>query len=791
MSQKLFPTDIPPASWHRFPALGFSENACGVIYRLGSKLTNGMPLGGIDTGCLDLQNTGLLGYCTIFNTHVPRRGPLNLPLFGLSVDGETHMLCVPRTQDGEGGSQQSATGREYNIWKGNGLEKSTEPITPVNLDLDLGDLRTAEEIHYWGHYPIVDMVFETASPLEVSLRAWSPFLPGFLDESMVPGISFTLRLTNRAESPKEVSAAISFPGPTREEAGGEATRVLYDDGRGLDVEGELASYTVRAPASQAVRIGGELGADAKAWSTIDAELPASEKDSNGASLAVDGRLEAGGSTTVRFILAWYSPSWNAGGYNWADAEHEFTHMYAKLYRDSREVARRLEESHLRTLARITSWQEEVYRDEGLPVWLKDGLVNVLHLITEDGMWAQARPPLPDWVGEDDGLFGMNECPRGCPQIECIPCSFYGNQPLVYFFPKLALSTLRGYRGYQYPDGAPPWIFGGCTGGTPPIDFANPTRGYQFATNGISLATMVDRYYLCYPSVEFQEEFYPVLRMSLVHTIGLRTTESYTSGERIVSMPDPDSRETSTLPTEWFEAPEPGWYGMTAHLALLRLAHLRIVERMAQDAADQQFAERCRGWISEAQEAIEKRLWNGRYYLNYLEPDTGRKSDLVFGYQLDGEWILRQHGLDPVIPADRIETVLNKILESNVAASAHGAVNYTSPDGEPVKVGGYGTYSYFPPEALMLAMTYMYHGQAELGLSLAERVWENIVCRQGYTWDMPNIMRGDEDTGERTFGNDYYQDMMLWSLPAAISGEGFDAPIRPGGLVWRIIQAAKG
>ena len=90
---------------------------------------------------------------------------------------------------------------------------------------------------------------------------------------------------------------------------------------------------------------------------------------------------------------------------------------------------------------------------------------------------------------------MNECPRGCPQIECIPCSFYGNQPLVYFFPELALSTLRGYKGYQYADGAPPWIFGGCTGGTPPIDFANPTRGYQFATNGISAAAMVDRFLL--------------------------------------------------------------------------------------------------------------------------------------------------------------------------------------------------------------------------------------------------------------------------------------------------------
>ncbi len=49
--------------------------------------------------------------------------------------------------------------------------------------------------------------------------------------------------------------------------------------------------------------------------------------------------------------------------------------------------------------------------------------------------------------------------------------------------------------------------------------------------------------------------------------------------------------------------------------------------------------------------------------------------------------------------------------------------------------------------------------------------------------------GDVDTGERTFGNDYYQDMMLWSLPAALDGEDLSAPAKPGGLVARIVAAA--
>jgi uncharacterized protein (DUF608 family) len=401
------------------------------------------------------------------------------------------------------------------------------------------------------------------------------------------------------------------------------------------------------------------------------------------------------------------------------------------------------------------------------------------------MWAQKQAPLPEWVREEDGLFGMNECPRGCPQIECIPCSFYGSLPLAYFFPELQLSTIRGYQGYQLPDGAPPWIFGGCTGQTPPIDFACPTRGYQFASNGISLAGIVDRFLLCRdPKGERLRELYPMMKRSVTHTVGLRTTESYSLGEKIIAMPD------GNVGTEWFEAPEPGWAGMTAHIGGLHLAELRVVERMAREVGDTGFERQCAEWIAAAQAAMEERLWDERgYYLNYLEPETGRRSDLVFGYQLDGEWVLAHHGHTPALPAERVRAVLATVKRCNAAVTKYGAVNYANPDGTVANPGGYGAYSYFPPELLMLAMTYMYYGEREFGLQLAEKAWHNIVCRQGYAWDMPNIMRGDVDTGERTFGNDYYQDLMLWSLPAALAGETVDGPCQPGGLVERIIQAA--
>jgi len=94
--ESLFPTDLPGREWVQFPAAGFPQPACGVIHRQGDTVTNGMALGGLDTGCIDLETNGLLGYCTLFNTHVPRRGPIGLPILGLSVGGRTWVLCRPQ-----------------------------------------------------------------------------------------------------------------------------------------------------------------------------------------------------------------------------------------------------------------------------------------------------------------------------------------------------------------------------------------------------------------------------------------------------------------------------------------------------------------------------------------------------------------------------------------------------------------------------------------------------------------------------------------------------------------------
>jgi hypothetical protein len=64
-----------------------------------------------------------------------------------------------------------------------------------------------------------------------------------------------------------------------------------------------------------------------------------------------------------------------------------------------------------------------------------------------------------------------------------------------------------------------------------------------------------------------------------------------------------------------------------------------------------------------------------------------------------------------------------------------------------------------------------------------------MVRNGYTWDFPLVW--EVDSGKRVYGSDYYQNMMLWSVPAVMAGTDLAGPCKPGGLVDRILKAAAG
>jgi uncharacterized protein (DUF608 family) len=788
-AQRLFPAEVPAKQWARFNADGFANPACGIVYRKDDDVPHGMPLGGVATGFMDIDTDGTFGYFDLFNSGVPTRGPIQHGFLGIASGGRCWALTT-----------QEMTGSE-----------------------------NAKDIHYWGHYPIADLEYELDGPFSVGLRTWCPFIPGDTRASNTPAAVFEVRVRNNSDKAEKVTLGLSFPGPTQAEAqisptsARELRYLNWPISEAINAgvvpahrsklhegafQGQLVSspmgteYAIGVIGDLPVRFGGAMWVygyeyvTGQHWVNMGREMPKQSLSDFSTGLATDFEVGAREEKIVRLLVAWYSPIWKG------EKTNSYARMYTKEYKGAADVVKFVVENHDSLLKRIVSWQQAVYSAEEYPVWLRESLVNIFHLTPKTGYWAVAQHPIGDWCRDEDGLFGMSECPRECPQIECIPCSFYGNVPLVYFFPDLALSTLRGYKAYQYPDGAPPWVFGGCTAGaaegyeaTDPCDMATPSPGYQNTLNGPCYVDMFDRYWQRTGDDEILKEFYPSIKRAVVYTINLRPGPG-----GIVSVPTGNRNPTQPHAKpggglDWFEGN--GWFGMTPHVGGIHLATIRMAERMAKHMNDDEFARQCEDWIAQGSREMETQLWTGEYYLAYFEPESNMKSDLVFGYQLDGDWMAKYHGLAGVFRSDRADTTLKKIKQTCIAINRYGAANFARPTAsaaDPKEFAasawgmGYGAHGYFPPEVYMLGATYLYAGDVETGKEIVRTCLEGISVKEGYTWTQPNVVSGD--TGKRIYGSDYYQNMMLWAVPAAIDGHDIRKAVAEGTLIDRVLRAGK-
>lgn len=816
----LFPENLKTNEWIQFPANGFSEPVCGVIYTADESAVTpipccGVPLGGISTGCLDIDVRGVWGFSSVFNPdslhqypqykvhpwrwRLPRKYPSIEPILGLAVADDVWVLASNTIT--EGGNIDWCTEPENAELYGD-----DSPQTHITVDKIEG-VKAVEGICYWGHYPVADVVYELDSPIAVATRAWAPFIPGNIQASNIPAAVFEVHLSCKSESTQSGTLVFNFPGPDAAEARSpEFTRTcIFEDFNGTFVSSRGGVSYVLGAIGEKLRFGGGLGRNGKAWSMIGTRLPkpAFREETGvelyqegGCSAALDFELKPGEQKIIKFLLTWFAPVVEGAKKYWPEREkiedgilhtrwirsdwagdtNYYTQMYAARYSGAVDIARRMALEHEGLLRRILAWQEVLYTAENYPIWLRDSLVNNLALIPEVSHWFQARPPLGDWTFPE-GAFALNESPRGCPQMSCIPCDWYGNHPIVFFFPELALSNLRMFKHYQLESGEVPFALGKI-GDLP--DMATPSYWWQVSLNGCCYVDLVDRQWMRTGDDAVLQEFYDSVKKCTTFTMELCRGPG-----GVISMPEIGGME-------WFEFGE--FEGMAVHVGGIRLAHLRMVERMAVSMGDDAYARRCRDWLADGTRAMEEEMWTDGYYLNFLDKENGKKSDDVMAYQLDGEWTTAYHGLPGAFRADRVKTALQTIRRCNIALTPNlGAANFSRPDGKPLsadsKVAEYGQYAMFTPEVVILGMTSIYAGEKELGLELIRKYWKNLVIRQGHPWDTPNIVRGDN--AKRIYGTDYYQNMMLWALPAALAGQDLNQLVACGGLIDRMLHAASG
>jgi hypothetical protein len=97
---ELFPVpNLSECAWSQFTASGSSEPFCGLIYRKSKPPECGLPLGAIGTGGLDLDTDGTFGYCSLFGSFVPPRGPFREPLLSLRLGKKNWVLATRHREE--------------------------------------------------------------------------------------------------------------------------------------------------------------------------------------------------------------------------------------------------------------------------------------------------------------------------------------------------------------------------------------------------------------------------------------------------------------------------------------------------------------------------------------------------------------------------------------------------------------------------------------------------------------------------------------------------------------------
>ena len=585
---------------------------------------------------------------------------------------------------------------------------------------------SSAEMAYWGHYPVADMAARfREAPIRAGIRAFAPFIPGDAADSNIPAALFEIRLRNDGREAMEVELLISPPTPPTEDSC-EVTLA----GEGLEVRGEKGNFRA----------------------------------------SISLRIPPGEAAQVRFVLAWYCPTWT-------DSTAEpHVHRYGLRYGSAAEVAEDVRVRFDTLLQRVLAWQCEIYHAD-LPGWLRDALVQGLYSFAKNSIWV-ARTRKDEWWAED-GWFSHSESHTGCPIPETMVCRMHGHFPTLFFFPELETSTLEAFRHFQISDGEVPFSFGNRGTG-----LRDPRYHCQHPLNSGQYAQMVFRLFLRTGDRELLPAFYDSARRAIRYQYSLDDDGDGLINEQAHIIPG------RHWPANQFYDIWP-WWGTSAYVAGTWLATLACGRAMAEEVGDKVFASECADRLNEGLAAYHEKLWTGSYYRLWSDLQNDRRSDVSLANQLMAEWCAGVTGLGTLLPQENVREALDTVERLNMGVTRYGLVNGVTPDGQRARFTGRANdhpLHTFVGENLCAAMTFMYHKRRETGLEIARRLYEAVALRSRSPWKQRCLISAD--TGLPIWGADYYSNMVIWAVPMALDGQDIRTFCAGGGLVARLIEAGK-
>ena len=331
-----------------------------------------------------------------------------------------------------------------------------------------------EKCNFRGEFPFAEVRFADQSiPLDVSLIAWNPFIPLDDKNSGIPCaiLEYTLHNTSAKAVEFEFSYHLSHLAPgCRPDQGASANAVIQGKGAFLfnheaanaEAFGSAALTVIGAkPRIKAMWLrspGWEFDSLSALWrevssgafTTNDGSNTVDNAGRNGASILLDGRLEAGQSRTYPILITWHFPNsyLREGGAAEpqgqsvvegqpgcrtvpADGPAPWRPFYSTLWKDAREVAAHVEQNFASLRTRTIQFKNALFNST-FPPYVLDAVSANLAILKAPTLLRQANGNVWGW----EGCFPDSGCCHGS-------CTHVWNyaQALPHLFPALE-RTLR-------------------------------------------------------------------------------------------------------------------------------------------------------------------------------------------------------------------------------------------------------------------------------------------------------------------------------------------------------------
>lgn len=537
-----------------------------------------------------------------------------------------------------------------------------------------------DECEFTNFFPfaIVDFI-DSEIPVKVSLTAWTPFIPGDVDNSSLPVAVFTYKIKNLSRDRINIFLAFSMMNPVGTDGteklnslnnqcfGQNENKFIEKDGlKGIFFTskkyeennpryGNISLLTDAASVSYKSqwKKGGWWNDFRNFWSEFkkgyfqqESSEESIEGQTNWASLGVKEYLSPSEEVRVNFYLSWYFPNrLNYWGLNEEVKGKILKNYYSKKFSNSTDVV----EYFVKERGYLESKSEkfaESFFSQDIPEPFLTTISAQLNTLRSNTFF----------ITEDGKLFGFEGCSdnSGCCPLNCTHVHNY-DFTIPFLFPSLSRTQREidylyntdenGYMAFRtnVPLGVKIW------------------QHLPAADGQMGTIVKLYREWKISGDDEFLKKLYPSAKKTLEYAF-----ENW------------DKNKDGLMEDKQHNTYDIEFYGENPVTSFIYLSALSVMKEMADYIGDNDFSSKCKNVFERGRKNIVEKLWNKKYFvqncnINPLPPFQFLNGCLSM--QLLGEFFSEMVNNEKIVDEKYIEKTLLSIYKYNFKNSLSDHINY--------------------------------------------------------------------------------------------------------------------